>query len=229
MATRRATRPASLNLSGSARRVGLIALATLIVFGAGLAVGLGSDGNRQGGESATPSTTASRSDPGPTRVVDGVGLGYARSEAGALAAATEFLEVSGGSAVTNQVAYRAALETIAAPEWTARARETGANATSFALERYGENATVVTTPVVDRVAAYSPDVASVELWAVMTAAGPKLKDAEQNWITARLQLRWVEGDWRLSSEDTASGPTPVLLGDSDGGAASVLRDFELYD
>jgi hypothetical protein len=229
MATRRATHPASLNLSRSTRRIGLVALATLIVFGAGLAVGLRSDGNQQGGEATTPSTTASRSDPGPSRVVDGVGLGYPRSEAGALAAATEFLEVSGGSAVTDQDAYRAALETLAAPEWTSRARETGANATSFALERYGEDATVVTTPVAHRVASFSPEAASVELWAVMTAAGPKLKDAEQNWITARLQLRWVEGDWRLSSEDTASGPTPVLLGDSNGGATSVLQDFELYD
>ena len=229
MATRRAVPPASLNLSGSVRRLGLIALAALIVFGAGLAVGLRGDGNQRRGEATAPSTTASRSAPGPTRVVDGVGLGYAHSEAGALAAATEFLEVSGGSAVTNQDAYSAALETLAAPEWTARARDTGANATSFALDRYGDDAAVVTTPVAHRTAAYSPEAASVELWAVMTAAGPKLKDAEQNWITARFQLRWVDGDWRLSSEDTTSGPTPVLLGDSDGGAASVLKDFELYD
>jgi hypothetical protein len=156
-------------------------------------------------------------------------VGYTHSESGALAAATEFLEVSGGSAVTDQDAYLAAMGTLAAPEWTARARETGTNATRFALERYGQDAAVVTTPVAHRVTAYSPDAASVELWAVMTAAGPNLKDAEQNWITARFQLRWVEGDWRLSSEDTTSGPTPALLGDSDGGAALVLEDFELYE
>jgi hypothetical protein len=230
MATRRATHPASLQLSGSARRVGLVALATLIVFGSGLAVGIRSgNGGEQGGEAATPSATARYPDPGPTRVIDGVGVGYARSEAGALAAATEFLEVSGSSSVTDQAAYRAALETMAAPEWISRARETGANATSFVLGRYGEGATVVTTPVAHRIASFTPENASVELWAVMTAAGPKLKDAEQNWITARLQLRWVDGDWRLSSEDTTSGPTPALLSDSDGGAAAVLRDFELHD
>ena len=230
MATRRATHPGSFNLSGS-RRVGLVALAALIVFGSGLAVGLRTgNGGEQGGEAATPSATARYPDPGPTRVIDGVGVGYARSEAGALAAATEFVEVSGGSSVTDPEAYRAALETMAAPEWTARARETGANATSFALERYGDGATVVTTPVAHRISSFSPEAASVELWAVMTAAGPKLKDAEQNWITARLQLRWVEGDWRLSSEDTTSGPTPELLaGDADGGAASLLEDFELRD
>ncbi|MQA76677.1 MAG: hypothetical protein GEU88_20650, partial [Solirubrobacterales bacterium] len=98
MATRRATHPASLQLSGSARRVGLVALATLIVFGSGLAVGLRSgNGGQQGGEAATPSTTARYPDPGPTRTIDGVGVGYTRSEDGALAAATEFVEVSGGS------------------------------------------------------------------------------------------------------------------------------------
>jgi len=230
VATRRATNPVSFDLSGSLRKIGLIVLAALIVFGAGLAVGLRGDGNQRGGEATAPSTTASRSDPGPSQVVDGVGLGYARSEAGALVAAAEFLEVSGGSAVTDQDAYRAALQTMAAPEWTTRARQTGDNATSFALERYGEDATVVTTPVAHRVASFSPEAASIELWAVMTAAGPKLKNAEQNWITARLQLRWVDGDWRLSSEDTTSGPTPALLAvDSNSGAASVLEEFELYD
>ena len=229
MATRRATHPVSLNLS--ARRVGLVALAALIVFGSGLAVGLSTgNGDEQGGEAANPLATARYPDPGPTRVIDGVGVGYARSEAGALAAATEFARVSGGSSVTDPKAYRAALETMAAPEWTARARETGANATSFALEHYGAGATVVTTPVAHKVASFSPEAASVELWAVMTATGPELKDAEQNWITARLQLRWVDDDWRLSSEDTTSGPTPTLLaGDSDGGAAAQLEDFELYD
>ncbi|MGH7316297.1 MAG: hypothetical protein ACREJS_08565 [Candidatus Rokuibacteriota bacterium] len=229
MATRRATHPVSLNLS--VRRVGLVALATLIVFGSGLAVGLRTgNGDEQGGEAAAPSTTARYPDPGPTRVVEGVGLGYARSESGALAAATEFVGVSGGSTVTDRAAYRAALETMAAPEWRARTRETGANATDFALDRYGAGATVVTTPVAHRIASFSPEAASVELWAVMTAAGPKLEDAEQNWITARLQLRWVEDDWRLSSEDTTSGPTPALLaGDSNGGAAGLLEDFELND
>lgn len=109
MATRRATYPASLNLS--ARRVGLVALATLIVFGSGLAVGLRSgNGGQQGGEAATPSATARYPDPGPTRVVNGVGVGYAHSEAGALAAASEFLSVGGGSLASDQDAYLSAME-----------------------------------------------------------------------------------------------------------------------
>jgi hypothetical protein len=227
MATRRATHPASLSLSGSARRVGLVALAALIVFGAGLAVGLRGDGNQQGGESTTPSTTASRSDPGPTRVVDGVGVGYTRSEAGALAAATEFLEVGGGSLASDEGAYLAAMEAMSAPEWRANAQETGRNAVSFFTERYGESATSVTVPVAHEVVSYTPETATIEIYSVMLASGDKLPRGEQLWGLSRVQLRWVDGDWRLSSEDNVAAPAPALLpGQSPGDIGSILKGFE---
>ena len=230
MAARPATASGHLSISSLPRRVGLDALVALLIFGAGLAVGLrAGGGNEQGGE-RHPDTIAARPDPGPSRVVNGVPLGYARTEAGALAAATAFLRVSGSSLVTDDERYSAALETMAAPEWRARARETSGNATRFALTRYGPESTVVTTPVTFRMVSFSPDVASVEVWAVMTATGPELERAEQSWITARLQLRWTSDDWRLSSEDTSSGPAPSLLaGDETGDPGALLDGFEPYE
>ena len=207
----------------------MVALAALIVFGAGLAVGLRGDGNPRGGESTTPSTTASRSDPGPTRVVDGVGLGYAHSEAGALAAATEFLEVGGGSLASNESDYLAAMKAMSAPEWRANAQETGRNAVSFFTERYGESATGVTVPVAHEVVSYTPEAATIEIYSVMLATGSKLPRGEQLWGLSRVQLRWVEGDWRLSSEDNVAAPAPAFLpGQRPGDIGSILEGFEPY-
>ncbi len=229
MATR-STHPTSLRLSGSARRVGLIALATLVVFGSGLAVGLRTGGgDEQGGEASTPSTTASRPDPGPTRVIDGVGLGYARSEAGALAAATEFLEVGGGSLVTNERDYLAAMNAMAAPEWSASGQETGRNAVAFFTERYGADATSVTVPVAHEVANYTPEAATIEIYSVMLASGTELPLGEQLWGLSRVQLRWVDGDWRLSSEDNVGAPAPAFpAGQRPGDIGSILEGFEPY-
>jgi hypothetical protein len=230
MATRRATHPASLKLSGSARRVGLVALAALIVFGSGLAVGLRSgNGGQQGGEAATPSVTARYPDPGPIRVIDGVGVGYARSEAGALAAASEFLSVGGGSLASDEDAYLAAMAEMAAPEWRASARETGRNAVAFVAERYGEDATSVTVPVAHEVVDHNPDTATIEIYSVMVASGSKLPGGEQLWGLSRVQLRWVDGDWKLSSEDNVAAPAPALLpGQRPGDIGSILDGFEPY-
>jgi hypothetical protein len=229
MATRRATHPASLNVSGT-RRVGLVALAALIVFGSGLAVGIRSgNGGEQGGEAATPSATARYPDPGPTRVIDGVGVGYARSEAGALAAATEFLTVGGGSLANDEASYLAAMEAMAAPEWRANAQETGRNAVAFFSQRYGEDATSVTVPVAHEVVDHNPDTATIEIYSVMLASGSKLRRGEQLWGLSRVQLRWVEDDWRLSSEDNVAAPAPALLpGQRPGDIGSILEGFEPY-
>ena len=226
MATRRAPHPVSLNLS--ARRVGLVALAALIVFGSGLAVGLRSDnGGQPGGESAAPSTTASYPDPGPTRVIDGVGVGYARSEAGALAAATEFINVGGGSLAGDEHAYLAALQRMAAPEWRANARETGRNAVAFFTERYGADAFAVTVPVAHEVIDSTPDTATIEIYSVMLASGSELPRGEQLWGLSRIQLRWVDGDWKLSSEDNVAAPAPAFVpGERPGDVGSILRGFE---
>jgi hypothetical protein len=162
-------------------------------------------------------------------VIDGVGVGYARSEAGALAAATEFLSAGGGSLVTDQDAYRAAMEAMAAPEWLASARETGRNAVAFISDRYGADATSVTVPVAHEVIDHTPDNATIEVYSVMLASGDKLPAGEQLWGLSRIQLRWVEGDWKLSSEDNVAAPAPALLpGDRPGDIGSILESFEPY-
>jgi len=126
-------------------------------------------------------------------------------------------------------AYVAAMTTMAAPEWEASALETGRNAVSFFDEHYGGDGVSVTVPVAHEVVSFTPDAASVEIYSVMVAAGDKLSRGEQIWGLSRVQLRWVDGDWRLSSEDNTSAPAPAFLpGQRAGDVAPILGGFEPY-
>ncbi|MGH7316967.1 MAG: hypothetical protein ACREJS_11965, partial [Candidatus Rokuibacteriota bacterium] len=139
------------------------------------------------------------------------------------------LEVGGGSMVNDERAYLAAMEAMAAPEWRARAQETGRNAVAFFSDRYGRDATSVTVPVAHRVVDYSPATATVEIYSVMLASGNELPAGEQFWGLSRVQLRWVAGDWRLSSEDSEAAATPALPSRQRAGdIGSLLVGFEPY-
>jgi hypothetical protein len=228
MAVRQATASGFQPISSMLRRVGLGLLVALLIFGAGLAVGVRGGGDDQGGEPHDPGTTAARPGPGPTRVISGVPLGYARTEAGALAAAAEFLKVSGGSLVTNETRYAQALETMAAPEWEVRAARTAGNASDFFSERYGADGVMTTAVVAYDIVEVTPQTAAIELWSVTIASGDRRPAGEQLWGVTSMQLRWVEDDWRVSSEETSDAPTPALLpGQAAGDASEILNGFEI--
>jgi hypothetical protein len=63
----------------------------------------------------------------------------------------------------------------------------------------------------------------------MLASGSELPRGEQFWGLSRVQLRWVEDDWRLSSEDNEAAPAPGFpAGQNPGDIGSILDVFEPY-
>jgi hypothetical protein len=122
--------------------------------------------------------------------------------------------------------HRAAMETIAAPEWKERARELADNALAFLRDRY-EDGSASFTPVRYRVADYTEDAAVVEIWGVTLISEPKSDGIDESWVTGTIELRWV-GDWRVVGGGSVIGPTPQLLQTREGAATSVLDDFEGY-
>lgn len=158
-----------------------------------------------------------------------IALGYSRSEQGAVAAATHFARVMAGAS-DDADAYEAAMLALAAPEWEAEAKKLARNTSAFVKDRYGEGATVTFSPVRYRLASYADETAVVELWGVTLASGPKIEGIEESWITGTIHLVWSDQDWRVSSQESASGPTPELLrADDEVIPATVLEDFEEYD
>jgi hypothetical protein len=159
--------------------------------------------------------------PGPTHVVNGVPVGYAHTQAGAVAAATNYLMVVEGPLDTQPDKYRAAIGTLAAPE--ARQKQE-----SVAEQRMAgiQNATGLATyanegrTIADRVVplAYHVDRASttsvlVSIWAEGILAVDGVLPAKETWTTSRVTVEWTGGDWRLSDLGgivaDSFGPVPI--------------------
>jgi len=130
--------------------------------------------------------------PGPHRLVDGVGVGFARSEPGAEAAAAHYLlELERGMDTLN-------------PGWTSRvARLVATSSEAANFNAHAEAAIAVersTGAPLRRVSSdpvsYSPAAARVtvlESWIYATAS------REAVWAIERVSLVWERGDWRVSA------------------------------
>jgi hypothetical protein len=132
--------------------------------------------------------------PGPSRVVDGVGVGFAHSRSGALAAgAHSLLEIERAMDTLNPRWTATVAGLVATPTDAAAIR---AHATEvIGLERAGgvplRRVAIATSPV-----SYTPTAAEVivlEEWIYATAA------REAVWAIERVSLLWRGGEWRVSA------------------------------
>lgn len=186
------------------------------------------------GRATAPNGTPRASEPqhesrSSTReTVNGVTVGYPRTERGAVDAATNFARVM-ASASGDERSYRAAWLTMAAPEWKDRAEELAENGHEFLRERYGDGGSFTFSPLRYRVVSYSQSSATVELWGVTVASGPKVPGIDESWLTASIELTWTSGDWRVSGQSSATGPTPELLHTDDSRPSSSLDAFKEFE
>lgn len=151
------------------------------------------------------------------------------SELGAVEAATSIAQLI--AAPTGDTAsYLQAAEEIAAPGWENRARELAQGAIDFVEDRYGSDASVSFQPVRYRVRSYSSHETTIDIWGVVLASGPKVGGVEESWITATLELVWIDATWKVADQSSKGGPTPELLRTEEEVLIDeVLNDFKEYD
>ncbi|MFL6104133.1 MAG: hypothetical protein ACJ74K_12610 [Actinomycetes bacterium] len=177
---------------------------------------------------ATPdSTAATRAEAaagagvGPRRVANGVGVGYAHSQQGAVAAAANYAKVLSSALILDTAQRRAAIDTLAAPEARARQQKTfdqavaslraGLGVTGPAADR--AQVLLRATPVGWRVEQYGKGSARVAIW--VTSVGGSLGGqagtvpVREGWGTTTVSLRWVDGDWKQVASTTTDGPVPI--------------------
>jgi hypothetical protein len=166
-------------------------------------------------------TAASASRVGPRRFEHGVGVGYAHSQAGAVAAAANYSTVLSSSLILDDASRRAAIDTLAAPEARRRLQRAfdqavaslraGLGMTGAAAD--GTRVLLRATPVGWRVEEYGGGRAKVALW--VTSVGGSLGGAHgavpvrEAWGTTTVRLRWVGGDWKQVESTTTEGPVPI--------------------
>jgi hypothetical protein len=179
------------------------------------------------GETATPGTAAAATEGaaasrvGPRRFVEGVGVGYARSQQGAVAAAANYSSVLSSALILDTARRRAAIDTLAAPEAKAGLQKTFDQAVASLRKGLGvtgadtDNVQVLmrANPVGWKVDDYRDGTARVAIWVSgvtgsIGGTGPPVPIRE-GWGTTTMNLRWVKGDWKLVDSTTVDGPLPI--------------------
>jgi hypothetical protein len=213
-------------------------LVAMVLFLGGLVVGRASMTRaRAAAPAAAPATTAapsatapataarapaaSSSEVGPRAVRAGVGVGYARTEQGAVAAAANYTRALSSDLILDDAKRRAAIGTLAAPEAKARLQKTFDQAVASLRSGLGVTgaaardtqvlmrATLVGWRVVD----YDNRTAKVAIW-VTSVAGSLGQTSQpapirEGWGTTTVQLRWAGGDWKQVDSTTVDGPVPI--------------------
>ena len=170
------------------------------------------------GTAAAPAEAAA-SRVGPQRFEAGVGVGYARSQKGAVAAAANYTRVLSSDLILDKARRRAAINALAAPEAKARLQKTFDQAVVSLRQGLGvkeaDRAQVLlrATPVGWRVEQYGKGSARVAIW--VTSLGGSLGGqggtvpVREGWGTTTVKLRWARGDWKQVDSTTTDGPVPI--------------------
>jgi hypothetical protein len=172
------------------------------------------------GTATAPAEAAASSRVGPRRFESGVGVGYAHSSQGAVAAAANYTRVLSSDLILDTSSRRAAIDTLAAPEARSRLQKTFDQAVVPLRQGLGVgddasgSAQVLlrATPVGWRVDSYDSETAKVAIW--VTSVGGSIGGTvpapiREGWGTTTVTLRWVDGDWKQVASTTTDGPVPI--------------------
>ncbi|MFD3792636.1 hypothetical protein [Streptomyces cyaneofuscatus] len=83
-----------------------------------------------------------------------------------------------------------------------------------------------TVPVGTKVVKMETETATVEVWCtglVGLAGQGSTKPVTETWFTISQELKWVGGDWKISSSNQTEGPTPVN-GDNRASTADEMAE-----
>jgi hypothetical protein len=151
--------------------------------------------------------------PGPHRFADGVGVGFARDEPGAVAAAISYAtapqawlyqaddQVTSGA---NAIVVPAARDEIV-PDIVEEARVLRDQVTKAPGVVW-----FVVAPLATKVESYDDDRATVRVWVVRVLSAEQVAAPQSGWTTLTFGLAWQGDDWRIRSVDEAEGPVPQL-------------------
>jgi hypothetical protein len=195
-----------------------VALALLI---ASAAFFLASAGARSTSAITEPSGTAMTVELppplGPTGSQHGIPVGWRHDRDGAEAAAAAFVRSTGPIVKAGPLERRDMIVAIATDDYgptLLRDVEHTVDRLALPLENHGlvtsdllwsELALTTSSEV------YSADVVDVSVWSVVLIGVDGGDVARQLWRTSTIQLRWVDGDWKVADWTTSEGPTPASV------------------
>jgi hypothetical protein len=200
-------------------RFGALGLSAVVLLATGFGIGrLSAPASGSGQQRATVS---GQNGPGPTRVENGVPVGYAHTPEGAVAAATNFVMVVNGPLNVQPEQYRAAISTLVSPGARGTLQSDGQNQQQafqrvFGLltgAQQGRADFFRTVPLTYHLDKYDSVHAQVSIWAETIVAVDGSYAPHVSWATGTCTVEWVAGDWKLpavaSYPNAPDGPVPV--------------------
>jgi hypothetical protein len=165
--------------------------------------------------------------PGPGETVDGVGVGFARSEAGAVAAAVSYAAAPQSWLYLSDEQVTASAQAVTLPsardELVPRLVE-DARLLRDEMRKAAGTVWFVVAPLATRVETYGDTRATVRVWVVRVLSADGVAVPQSGWQTLTFALEWAEGDWRIATVDETDGPTPQLEAGLQPWAADYLAD-----
>lgn len=224
--------------AGTKRRLGVVgilgagSLAVILLLGLVLLLVGHKSSPAAGGARTTTGTTGSGSTsqavaggtqgttggPAPS-TENGVPVGYAHTQGGAISAAVNFeMARSSASYFTDTAVRDQILSVIMAPQSLASEIAADGQATASVLSNLGlsqgqtSSLLVRSAPMGTKVDSYASGLATVEVWMAgivgVTDHSSSLTPTA-SWDTYTYTLTWVNGDWKAVSISAANGPTPL--------------------
>jgi hypothetical protein len=149
---------------------------------------------------------------GPSAERGAVRAGFSRDEAGAVAAAVAYASASQRWLYWTDGQIAEAVAAIATPQAGGRLTDEVLADVRSARDELVESPGRVwwlVHPLAWRVVQNSPDAATVQVWTMTLLSASDVALPQTEWLTATLELAWVDGNWRLDAMRETPGPTPM--------------------
>jgi hypothetical protein len=219
-----------MNEQPGKRRLRVVAFVAL-AFVAGMTTRGLLSSSRPSPSAPAPASNASPSDAsaqlGPRDYRDGIPVGFARSERGAVAAAVAY--VLAGQALVDMPPTRVggAIRTMAATA-SADRQVIDAEQRLQTLRDVLDDGTgpihYLQAVLATRVDAYTPERARVSVWSVGVLSRAKIASPQAGWNISTFELVWERDDWKVWSETITAGPAPILNAATAPASSEELED-----
>jgi hypothetical protein len=177
-----------------------------------------------GGDKAETAPTAPSGERPVQSKTGGIPSGYAHDRQGAESAASNYGVALGSTGMFNTAQRHAIVNTVYAPEVAAARQDDFDKAyssekflTNIGLSKDGSAPSGQTfvsriIPVGTKVTASTTDSATVELWytSLFGLSGEgSTNPVSESWYTTTYELKWINGDWKVTDFTQKDGPVPV--------------------
>ncbi|MER5475213.1 hypothetical protein [Streptomyces sp. NPDC002685] len=199
-------------------------------------------GDGAGDKAKTSPTTASGEHPVKSKVA-GIPSGFAHSGEGAQSAATNYGVALGSTGMFDTAQRHAIVDAVYTPD-VAAARQPDLDA-AYSSEKFlrnigldkdgaapaGQTFISRIIPVGTKLTASSTDNATVELWytSLFGLSGEgSTNPVSESWYTTTYQLKWINGDWKVTDFTQKDGPVPVGRDQKASTADDMTKAVEEY-